>query len=159
MARLIPADNFCFLSNTTSSQSFVSCNPTSFNRHRFDLFPSKQCLRLRVLCGIKEKENVREAGKFDGVLTGLRVDELEGASSVSESEDELGRSSGSGEVGFDWNWPPWKDIPQRYKLIGTTALAFVICNMDKVVLCSLILRYFYKHVIWYLCIVKFTNIY
>lgn len=102
---------------------------------------------------------MREAGKFDGVLTGLRVDELEGASSVSESEDELGRSSGSGEVGFDWNWPPWKDIPQRYKLIGTTALAFVICNMDKVVLCSLFLRYFYKHVIWYLCIVKFTNIY
>ncbi|OIV99888.1 hypothetical protein TanjilG_26226 [Lupinus angustifolius] len=30
------------------------------------------------------------------------------------------------------NWPPWKNLPQRYKLIGTTSLAFVICNMDKV---------------------------
>jgi len=31
-----------------------------------------------------------------------------------------------------WQWPPWKRLPQRYKLIGTTSLAFVICNMDKV---------------------------
>eukprot|EP00252_Welwitschia_mirabilis_P000299 TRINITY_DN10336_c0_g1_i1.p1 TRINITY_DN10336_c0_g1~~TRINITY_DN10336_c0_g1_i1.p1 ORF type:complete len:239 (-),score=29.74 TRINITY_DN10336_c0_g1_i1:92-808(-) len=32
----------------------------------------------------------------------------------------------------EWEWPPWKRLPTRYKLIGTTALAFVICNMDKV---------------------------
>ncbi|PWA92253.1 phosphate transporter 4,5 [Artemisia annua] len=30
------------------------------------------------------------------------------------------------------DWPPWKNVPQRYKMIGTTSLAFVICNMDKV---------------------------
>lgn len=30
------------------------------------------------------------------------------------------------------NWPPWKNLPQRYKIIGTTSLAFIICNMDKV---------------------------
>lgn len=34
--------------------------------------------------------------------------------------------------GSEWKWPPWKHLPQRYKLIGTTSLAFVICNMDKV---------------------------
>ncbi|XP_058757928.1 probable anion transporter 6, chloroplastic isoform X1 [Vicia villosa] len=34
--------------------------------------------------------------------------------------------------GFSVNWPPWKNLPLRYKLIGTTSLAFVICNMDKV---------------------------
>ncbi|EPS61633.1 hypothetical protein M569_13162, partial [Genlisea aurea] len=38
----------------------------------------------------------------------------------------------SGKLGFDWDWPKWKNLPQRYKLIGTTSLAFVICNMDKV---------------------------
>jgi hypothetical protein len=36
--------------------------------------------------------------------------------------------------GFSVNWPPWKNLPLRYKLIGTTSLAFVICNMDKVLL-------------------------
>ncbi|TXG61906.1 hypothetical protein EZV62_013269 [Acer yangbiense] len=44
----------------------------------------------------------------------------------------LGHMSGSDQVGSEWNWPPWKNIPERYKLIGTTSLAFVICNMDKV---------------------------
>ncbi|KAJ0031019.1 hypothetical protein Pint_13828 [Pistacia integerrima] len=133
MARLtLRADNFCLLSNSASSQRLILNNPTSFNRHSVLSFPAKHGLRFRVLCGIKEKENVSEIGEFDGVLTGLRVDELERAGSVSESEGELGHTSGSGEVGFESNWPPWKDIPQRYKLIGTTSLAFVICNMDKV---------------------------
>ncbi|KAI9192015.1 hypothetical protein LWI28_016969 [Acer negundo] len=36
--------------------------------------------------------------KFDGVLTGLRVDELDQASSVSDSEGESGHVSGSGQV-------------------------------------------------------------
>uniref|UniRef100_A0A0D6QVX7 Major facilitator superfamily (MFS) profile domain-containing protein n=1 Tax=Araucaria cunninghamii TaxID=56994 RepID=A0A0D6QVX7_ARACU len=37
-----------------------------------------------------------------------------------------------------WQWPPWKQmktklqVAERYKLIGLTSLAFVICNMDKV---------------------------
>ncbi|KAE8682746.1 putative anion transporter 6 [Hibiscus syriacus] len=44
----------------------------------------------------------------------------------------MGRESSSREAGFDLGWPQWKNIPQRYKLIGTTSLAFVICNMDKV---------------------------
>lgn len=62
------------------------------------------------------------------MITGLRVDELDNSASASDAE---GQEEG-GEVGFDWNWPPWKNLPQRYKLIGTTSLAFVVCNMDKV---------------------------
>ncbi|KHN47115.1 Putative anion transporter 6, chloroplastic [Glycine soja] len=49
------------------------------------------------------------------VLTDLQVEEV-------EKQHET----------LSWNWPPWKNLPQRYKLIGTTSLAFIICNMDKV---------------------------
>lgn len=83
-----------------------------------------------MFCSIKEKENVSETKRVNG----LPVDKLQraGSGSGSDSEGESGQESGSGEVGFDWGWPPWKNVPQRYKLIGTTSLAFVICNMDKV---------------------------
>ncbi|XP_025799297.1 probable anion transporter 6, chloroplastic isoform X1 [Panicum hallii] len=49
----------------------------------------------------------------------------EGARGVEELE---------GEVAGAWElrWPPWERLPERYKLIGATSLAFVICNMDKV---------------------------
>lgn len=76
-----------------------------------------------------------ESKRVDGgLLTGLRVDEEDRAAPVSDSGDEFGAETGSGEVGSRSNWPPWKNIniPQRYKIIGTTSLAFVICNMDKV---------------------------
>ncbi|CAN6459511.1 unnamed protein product [Victoria cruziana] len=43
-----------------------------------------------------------------------------------------GEASEVSVAGGDWRWPPWKGLPQRYKLIGGTSLAFVICNMDKV---------------------------
>ncbi|XP_020584116.1 probable anion transporter 6, chloroplastic [Phalaenopsis equestris] len=33
---------------------------------------------------------------------------------------------------FKWKWPLWKELPMRYKIIGMTSLAFVVCNMDKV---------------------------
>ncbi|KAM0917419.1 hypothetical protein ACQ4PT_009530 [Festuca glaucescens] len=33
---------------------------------------------------------------------------------------------------LELRWPPWEGLPERYKLMGATSLAFVICNMDKV---------------------------
>jgi MFS transporter, ACS family, solute carrier family 17 (sodium-dependent inorganic phosphate cotransporter), other len=33
---------------------------------------------------------------------------------------------------LEQRWPPWDGLAERYKLIGATSLAFVICNMDKV---------------------------
>lgn len=61
------------------------------------------------------------------VVAELRVDEIEQRPGSSEDD-------GSGEIeeGFDLEWPPWGNLPKRYKLIGVTSLAFVICNMDKV---------------------------
>ncbi|XP_075642780.1 putative anion transporter 6, chloroplastic [Castanea sativa] len=125
------ADNFaCFHSH--SQKASLSPPRTTppllfFNNklHHSQLhsFPS---LKFRVLCSIKEKENLKETDKVtNGVLTGLRVNDLDQSGSGPEE-------SGSGKVGSDWDWPPWQNIPERYKLIGTTSLAFVICNMDKV---------------------------
>ena len=51
--------------------------------------------------------------------------EEEGSLIVSEDNTEFVSSSDS----------LWDTVPQRYKLILTTAFAFVICNMDKVWSC------------------------
>lgn len=128
-------NNFCFLSDntgTTSQISSIILNRTWRRNLQLRLSPpSNHQLKFKVLCGIKEKENIKDekekvgAGGGGGLVNGVRVDEL-------DRKAGLVRESGSSEVGFDLVWPPWKNIPQRYKLIGTTSLAFVICNMDKV---------------------------
>ncbi|KAG5559487.1 hypothetical protein RHGRI_009127 [Rhododendron griersonianum] len=93
---------------------------TSVSRRHFHVFPSRPRLKFVVPCSIKEKENVKDSEKVTvPVLKGIQV-------------DELGDEISSEKVGFNWTWPPWKNLPQRYKIIGTTSLAFVICNMDKV---------------------------
>ncbi|KAH9653442.1 putative anion transporter 6 [Citrus sinensis] len=131
MAKLtLGAEKFFVFAHNTSSGRLVFAKRNSSKRQKFHLYPSEGCSRLRVSCSIKEKENVKEeTDKFDEVLTGLRVDE---PGSVSGFDSESGQVRGTEEVGRASYWPPWKNIPQRYKLIGTTSLAFVICNMDKV---------------------------
>ncbi|KAJ4830813.1 putative anion transporter 6, chloroplastic [Turnera subulata] len=129
MARLtsLKAHNLCLLSHNTNT--FNHASPKNQNPQ---LFPSKERglkLRFRVLCSIREREGVREEERAPEVLTGLRVDGLEEQKGPSL---DIERRDGSSQVGFDWSWPPWKNVPERYKLIGTTSLAFVICNMDKV---------------------------
>ncbi|KAG5242763.1 anion transporter [Salix suchowensis] len=128
------AENFSFLSYHTNTQTSLLNTTTSFKTNSLRLLHSKNSLTFRVWCSLKEKENVKESGRVPDVLNGLkRVDELDSKRGSSlDFEQKLGDDIGSSEVGFDWNWPPWKNIPQRYKLIGTTSLAFVICNMDKV---------------------------
>lgn len=137
------ADSFCFLSHNTSSRRLIFSKSSSVKHQKLHfLYSSEGCLRYRVLCSIKEK-GVKETDKFDEVLSGLRVEELDSAAKVSGSGDE--------EVGHDWSWPPWKNIPQRYKLIGTTSLAFVICNMDKVVtFCAPSFCHFYEQILLYM---------
>ena len=124
------ADNFaCFHSHSQKpSLSPPRTTPLLFfnNKLHHSQLHSFPSLKFRVLCSIKEKENIKETEKVTtGVLTGLRVNDLDQSGSGPEE-------SGSGKVGSDWDWPPWQNIPERYKLIGTTSLAFVICNMDKV---------------------------
>jgi ACS family sodium-dependent inorganic phosphate cotransporter len=134
------AENFSSLSHHTNTQTSLLNTTTSFKTNSLRLLHSKNSLTFRAWCGIKEKENVTESERVPDVLTGLkRVDELDPKRDSSlDFEQKLGNDSGSSEVGFDWNWPPWKNIPPRYKLIGTTSLAFVICNMDKVSVFGLI---------------------
>lgn len=88
--------------------------------------------KLRLISAIKEKESIstRANGKASkNTVNGTPVDELAKPlrSPASSDEDQFDRGKG-----FELNWPPWKNLPLRYKLVGTTSLAFVICNMDKV---------------------------
>ncbi|KAK9149567.1 hypothetical protein Scep_008324 [Stephania cephalantha] len=98
-----------------------SCRNHGFRPNILRLFAAKPRLELRVRStSVKGKGDVVEGERSSEGLK--RIGGSDESVSVLESDDE--------EVGL--NWPPWKDIPQRYKLIGTTSLAFVICNMDKV---------------------------
>ncbi|KAH6819174.1 phosphate transporter 4 [Perilla frutescens var. frutescens] len=81
--------------------------------------PFKKRLDFRVLCSIKERERENAAEK-QLIANGVAVDA------------ELKEKESHDKVGFNLDWPPWKNLPQRYKLIGSTSLAFVVCNMDKV---------------------------
>ncbi|XP_022946154.1 probable anion transporter 6, chloroplastic isoform X1 [Cucurbita moschata] len=118
-----------FLPHRTNPHSLIyhSVSATRLVSH-----PQFLRLSLRVRCSIKEKENVKGNDELPPVLSGLKVDESEQTGSISKFENGLSSGNGIDEVGFDSNWPPWKNVPDRYKMIGTTALAFVICNMDKV---------------------------
>lgn len=124
MAKLTPglrAKDFCLHSHgTTSRRLTLDSASSSLNRCHFGVLPSKQLASSRISCSIKDKEAVKETGKFGGLVDRAGV--------LEDSEAE----SGAGEAELRLNWPPWKNIPERYKVIGTTSLAFVICNMDKV---------------------------
>lgn len=69
--------------------------------------------------------------------TGVRKDDdalIFNKKAMGGDGEDAGSATDNGkfEHAGRWQWPPWKRLPQRYKLIGTTSLAFVICNMDKV---------------------------
>ncbi|KAJ3678409.1 hypothetical protein LUZ60_002212 [Juncus effusus] len=71
--------------------------------------PVLPTLRYRISCSSGEKVDAAEVA-VERVATGLKI--------LEKEEERV-------------NW--WKNgLPQRYKLIGATSLAFVICNMDKV---------------------------
>ncbi|CAA0819939.1 Probable anion transporter 6- chloroplastic [Striga hermonthica] len=118
MARMIskPHNNFFNCSFGASTSTFR----TYAKHHHSKSFLSERRFKHRVYCCVKETER-EDAAQAKRILSGLEVNgQLEEEESVGE------------EVGLYRDWPPWKDLPQRYKLIGTTSLAFVICNMDKV---------------------------
>ncbi|ESQ42059.1 hypothetical protein EUTSA_v10013250mg [Eutrema salsugineum] len=81
-------------------------------------------LKSRVKCSASGTERVRESKKLPKDPIKEELPQLPNPGSDSEVV--------SSETGFEQNWPPWKNVPERYKLIGATSLAFVICNMDKV---------------------------
>ncbi|XP_068642892.1 probable anion transporter 6, chloroplastic [Aristolochia californica] len=111
--------------NIRSNSRLSSIFPV-YQRH-FHFFPPKLTAGVRVFSSIRAKKGeVSDEEKSDAV----KDIETNGALRVVDKN-----SSGKEQVGievFDWKWPPWEHLPQRYKLIGTTSLAFVICNMDKV---------------------------
>lgn len=114
---LRPDYNSCFFPQThrtpLQSHSHTPFIKTPFPRFHFNLTPRPRPRpRHRVVLVCCAQKNVKETQRVSKAkakaLTDLRVEDVSG------------------------KWPPWKNLPQRYKLIGTTSLAFVICNMDKV---------------------------
>jgi len=73
-----------------------------------------------------------DGGGAGGVASAVEKRSVPGA--VGEDEGARGVEELEGEVAgaLELRWPPWEGLPERYKLIGATSLAFVICNMDKV---------------------------
>jgi len=113
----------CFFTQPqTQNQRTNSHNPfnkTTFQRFHFHFTSSKLIHRTRhrkILCNtqqdIKETHNKLSKTKINA---------------LSDLDDDVEL-----EQHLSGNWPSWKNLPLRYKLIGTTSLAFVICNMDKV---------------------------
>lgn len=107
---------------THQSLTFKTCfrNPTT-HLNNLSLLPLKHRFKFKFSCSIKEKEREDIVDTSDRVVKQLSKTEI---------------SNGSSEIlgTFDLNW---KNLPQRYKMIGTTSLAFVICNMDKVYFSSI----------------------
>ncbi|KAH9616778.1 hypothetical protein KSS87_014933 [Heliosperma pusillum] len=100
---------------TISTPSFVG---HSSNTHlSTNNFRTKSDLKLRLFSGVKN-------GSFgQRVVTRVRVqNDVEKSVGLIDDNDDVDKDDG-----FQWN-----HLPQRYKLIATTSLAFVICNMDKV---------------------------
>ncbi|XP_074584282.1 putative anion transporter 6, chloroplastic [Curcuma longa] len=95
--------------------------------------PLRLLSRLGVRASCSSGRRNRREEELRGVIRcGVQRD-LDGDRLIDKAEEEeRGGVSGEENKESEWNWPPWKDLPQRYKLIGTTSLAFVICNMDKV---------------------------
>ncbi|KAG5594056.1 hypothetical protein H5410_035288 [Solanum commersonii] len=135
MAKLtIRAENSSFYHFPHYGNHKVSIFNSSLRPQRLNLLAQKHILKLRVSCSITERQK-EEAAEKQRIVKGLKLNGEVGKNGglISTSGDELGEAgNGDKEVGFEWGWPPWKNLPQRYKLIGTTSLAFVICNMDKV---------------------------
>ncbi|OIT29451.1 PREDICTED: probable anion transporter 6, chloroplastic [Nicotiana attenuata] len=122
--------------NLRNFPNFVNHKVSIFNTlrpQRLNLLAQNHSLKFRVSCSIIEREKEKALEK-KRILKGLKVNGELGKKGelISTSGNELGAENENKEVGFEWSWPPWKNLPQRYKLIGTTSLAFVICNMDKV---------------------------
>ncbi|KAG9448468.1 hypothetical protein H6P81_008433 [Aristolochia fimbriata] len=113
-------------SDNIRSNSRWSSTSTVYQRH-FRFFPPKLSTGARVFSIIKAKKGGVSDEEKSELIEGV---ESNGALRVVEKS-----SAGKEQVGieeFHGKWPPWERLPQRYKLIGTTSLAFVICNMDKV---------------------------
>jgi MFS transporter, ACS family, solute carrier family 17 (sodium-dependent inorganic phosphate cotransporter), other len=80
-------------------------------------------LRLRAV-----RVSSREGGGRGGVASAVEKRAPE-ALGQEEKEEE-----GEGAVKeLELRWPPWEGLAEKYKLIGATSIAFIICNMDKVI--------------------------
>lgn len=128
MSKLIlkPENSFCCYSHHATRRALIF-HPSK-KQFPLNVLPFNHSIKFRVSCRVKEKEKEETGQNLGGLLENEELDQ-KGTLFKASSANEL-------EAG---NWPPWKNLPQRYKLIGTTSLAFIICNMDKVLVFPLLL--------------------
>ncbi|KAK1291779.1 hypothetical protein QJS10_CPB17g02428 [Acorus calamus] len=102
-------------------------NPTSIIHRRFSHLKNPR-LPLNTLSSLPCPSSPKRRGSGSIVRVSkpedIVTDDLDKEIPVSVAEEV--------NDGLDLQWPPWKDLPHRYKVIGATSLAFVVCNMDKV---------------------------
>lgn len=137
MARIIscPDKKFVNFSDGVkiSSTTYGAC----IKNQPLNGLPFKNKCNFRVSCSLTERER-EKAAEAERRVNGLEVND----------QKEVG--SGNEEVGLGRSWPPWEKLPQRYKLIGATSLAFVVCNMDKVI--SLLLLWLFSVALLWSCL-------
>ncbi|CAL5086890.1 unnamed protein product [Urochloa decumbens] len=95
--------------------------PLAPRRHRRHRLP----LAVRVSSG-----DGGGGGGFTSAVEKRSVPGAVGEEHGARGEEELEGEAAAGAL--ELRWPPWEGLAERYKLIGATSLAFVICNMDKV---------------------------
>ncbi|ERN14304.1 hypothetical protein AMTRI_Chr13g90530 [Amborella trichopoda] len=139
MASIFSLKSNKVISSPLSTPPSTSSHTTVYPRFLFEPCNSSsgkwlgiRASRRRVSrIGVSGKEGAREIVDAEQIRvpTAFRdSEEFQATYLSSKNEDEK-----SSFEGLDvWKWPPWKNLPKRYKLIGATSLAFVICNMDKV---------------------------
>uniref|UniRef100_A0A0D9XGM2 Major facilitator superfamily (MFS) profile domain-containing protein n=2 Tax=Leersia perrieri TaxID=77586 RepID=A0A0D9XGM2_9ORYZ len=115
-------------------------------RHRLLRMPPPPLLRRRRRWTPSVRASTGDGGGGGGLAGAVEKRPDTGV----EEEEKAGKveEEGEGEVAaeaLELRWPPWEGLAERYKLIGATSLAFVICNMDKVNLSVAIIPMSHKY--------------
>ncbi|RZS03949.1 hypothetical protein BHM03_00034207 [Ensete ventricosum] len=95
--------------------------PRTGPAHRLRLL-SLPYRRLAVRVSSSGSKNRGAEQQRSGLQTGFQRDSDGERLTIEVEKEEAEGRGGSGErhEGPEWNWPPWKHLPERYKLIGTT---------------------------------------
>ncbi|XP_058111464.1 probable anion transporter 6, chloroplastic isoform X2 [Magnolia sinica] len=131
------ASNFLMRSLSPHTRNPISSPNTLHHHHKSShLFScQRRSSGFTILSVSKGKGEVLSDEERSRILSGLGTADsaLDEKNPILEEDNgSLLDDSSSSKRNDGWKWAPWQRLPQRYKVVVTTSLAFVICNMDKV---------------------------